>query len=76
MVYEKMVKKVGCRVKGTFYMHFLSNHFHIGFGNHQMLRKVANHIKKNKGRLVMDLSHIVHEMTFGSKHQHENTLKK
>ena len=61
-VAEAMAKGEGCKIRGVFYMHFLSNHFYIGFGNHQMLAQVA---RINKNKFIMDLSHKVNHLSFG-----------
>lgn len=65
-VKEKMDKKIGCRIRGQFYMHFLSNHFHVGYGNLPLLQQVSMMYQKAKTTLVMDLSHKVHQITFGT----------
>lgn len=61
-VSNAMLRGEGCKIKGSFYMHFLSNQFHIGFGNLGMLSQVSH---QNKNDFVMDLSHRVNHLSFG-----------
>jgi hypothetical protein len=65
-VSKAMTQREGCKIMGTFYLHFLSNHFYIGFGNHQLLAQVA---RKNKKDFIMDLSHRINHLSFGPDDQ-------
>ena len=71
-----MDRKFGCRIRGTFYMHFLSNHFHVGYGNMILLQQVAALFQKEKKVMIMDLSHKVHQITFGNKNTHSAEMVK
>lgn len=75
-VAKKIENGVGCRIRGTFYMHFLANHFTVGYGNHMLLSKVARIMKIEKHDFVMDLSHKITEVTFGKPSNKEANMKK
>ena len=75
-VATKVNNGLGCRVVGTFYMHFLANHFHVTFGNPQLLTQVNRIMKKTKTDFVMDLSHKVHHVSFGASHSHAKTVQR
>lgn len=56
----------GCKVVGTFYLHFLANEFHIQFGNPRLMIQI---MKLRKGNLLMDLSHKINHLSFGPDHE-------
>lgn len=56
----------GCKIKGTFYLHFLSNKFIIGFGNTPLLLQIAAEMQD---KFVMDLSHRINHLSFGPDSQ-------
>lgn len=61
-VADAMKQLEGCKIKGTFYLHFLSNQFIVGFGNAGLLSEVSRQLQKD---FVMDLSHRINHLSFG-----------
>lgn len=75
-VADKLEKKIGCRVTGTFYMHFLANHFHVTYGNPPLLAQVSRALKKRRQDFLLDLSHKIHHVSFGASHNHAKSVQK
>jgi hypothetical protein len=57
-------------------MHFLANHFNVGFGNFDLLQAVSVLVRSNNEPFEMDLSHRVNSMVFGSSESHSSEVKK
>lgn len=63
--------KEGCKIKGEFFMHFLSNNFYLGYGN-PVLLNAAN--SKLDGSFLPSLNHRINLLTFGETVK-SNSLK-
>ena len=62
----------GCKIKGGFHLHFLSNNFYVGVGNNQLLGKLLEKTKKSK----ISLEHRVNELSFGPNSSNNALSKK
>lgn len=65
-------EKEGCKIKGEFHLHFLSNNFFVGFGNQILMAQV---MAKNPA-FKMGLSHHINSLTFGPNGSIEALSKK
>lgn len=69
--YEEIVKALkdgeGCKIKGQFYKHFVSNNFYITVGNEQ----VAIRIQMTEGIKAYDMSHRINSFMLGESGAHE-----
>ena len=57
----------GCKIKGVFFKHFVSNNFFITVGNEQ----VAIRIQMMKGIQAFDMSHKINSFMLGDSRSHE-----
>ncbi len=51
----------GCKIKGEFHLHFLSNNFFVGYGNPVLL----NNMMSKNPNYKMSLEHRINELSFG-----------
>jgi hypothetical protein len=65
-------KDEGCKIKGQFHLHFLSNNFYVGYGNSILVSRIA---QKNKN-FKLSLEHVIHELSFGPNNSNEALSKK
>lgn len=63
-VAEALKNKDGCKIKGEFYMHFLSNNIYLGYGNPILLSRATS---KLKGDFTPSLNHRINSLSFGTK---------
>jgi len=66
-VIQSIKNKEGCKLKGSFYKHFLTDEFTLSFGN---LLLIA-HLKHDLGELSYDLSHRINYLTLGDDASYE-----
>lgn len=67
-VQDAMKNGEGCKIRGTFYKHFVVNAFYITFGNPQIL---ALMMMQNPG-FRFDLSHKINSLYLGDSSRHES----
>jgi len=53
-----------CRIMGVFYLHFLSNNFHITYSNPMVLSRL---VQMRGGNYVFQLSHIINSLFIGKQ---------
>lgn len=62
----------GCKIKGQFHLHFLSNNFYVGVGNNILLAKLLQMTKKTQ----ISLEHRIHQLSFGPNSSNAALSKK
>lgn len=72
-IVEAIKRKDGCKIKGEFYMHFLSNNIYLGYGNALLLSAATSRID---GPFVPSLNHRINSLTFGTKVRSEKLKEK
>ena len=60
-ILEATKRDEGCKIRGEFHLHFISNNFYVGYGNARLTSKLA---MKNEA-MKMSLEHKIHKLTFG-----------
>lgn len=63
--FDEVVKAVkadeGCKIRGAFHLHFLSNNFYVGYGNPMLMQRLILKARKYQ----MSLEHKIWALTFG-----------